>query len=637
MMAVVLEPSILDQLDQAIQNRRSGSAPAEHRSGVNTILEAFAAYESGNDQAVKSLIQGIGLTSPLSEWKLLLRGLIAYSAGEQSKALENFTHLKQNRLPFKLAKPIRAQLDSTFRQTLTQAEQNYFTTELKKLQESPLEKLFSKLQRELNPDKPLSVAFVTAEKIVRELRTAHPDLVEALTVILYSAIEHHGKFEDIARFVRLLGRPKFDPNFHRLEAIRTEIASDYEASVNHCVRYSEWLASSDSVCWPQQLANKMRARVLSKLASLISLRHHNILPESDFEGIRITLELAHQLDPDAEPIALQLFDYYLRVNDTYAVSHGDAFLKKHPSCVKLIQRMLNLTQRAQLHIPALDYARQLLLANPLDQNNREIASNQVLLTVRHFAVIKRIDEAKSLLKQESALLLDQQPAAYHAAQVIFAMREKDEQTAANAMTQLTATAGPGLVSASLLSWALGLGLKPAQRKPYEEQVAETWRVTLRLPDAIKGLKHWLSWKSSSEVLPFRGYQAILKRFEETVSTLFLLAQSPEIIEVEYNNLVMSCSTDLSVKIGKLLIQRPRPTPSVVANYAEVLLNHPKAKRADIRRAIDALIDQQAILRRNRESPDNEHAPRIEELITRLLPRLGIEFSLAQILRRRSRG
>jgi hypothetical protein len=378
--------------------------------------------------------------------------------------------------------------------------------------------------------------------------------------------------------------------------------------------------------------------VLSKLASLIGQRHYKILPESDSARIKIALELAHQLDPDAEPIALQLFDYYLRVNDTTsALIHADAFLKKHQSCLKLIQRMLNLTQSVQLHIPALGYARQLLLANPLDQKNREIASNQVLQTVRHLAVIKRNDEAKSLLEEESALLLDQQPAAYHAAQVIFATREEDEQTAADATTQLTATAGPGLVSASLLSWALGLGLKPAQRKPYEEQVAETWRVTLVLTDAIEGLKHWLSWKGTSEALPFRGYKSILKRFEETVFTLFLLTRSPERITVEYNNLVMTDHTELSIKIGKVLIQSPRSTPSVVANYAEVLLNHPKAKRADIRRAIDALIDQQAILRRNRESPDYEHAQRIDELINRLMSRLGIEFSLAQILRRRSRG
>src|SRR6476620_9732843 len=67
--------------------RGRGALPPTMRAGFDAVWEAFAHYEAGRDPTAFSALQIIGLNSPFVEWKLLLRGLIAYSAGDDGRAL----------------------------------------------------------------------------------------------------------------------------------------------------------------------------------------------------------------------------------------------------------------------------------------------------------------------------------------------------------------------------------------------------------------------------------------------------------------------------------------------------------------------------------------------------------------------
>src|ERR1043165_4093010 len=86
--------------DAAILSGAAGKAalPAELQAGFDAILAAFRHYEAGRDDEARTLLQSIGLQSPFLEWKILLRGLMAYVARDNARALENWQRLDPARL-----------------------------------------------------------------------------------------------------------------------------------------------------------------------------------------------------------------------------------------------------------------------------------------------------------------------------------------------------------------------------------------------------------------------------------------------------------------------------------------------------------------------------------------------------------
>src|SRR5262249_48071548 len=56
------------------------SLPAPLHAPFDLILQAFTHYEAGRDEQARAALQGVGLQSPFIEWKVLLRGLLAYIA-----------------------------------------------------------------------------------------------------------------------------------------------------------------------------------------------------------------------------------------------------------------------------------------------------------------------------------------------------------------------------------------------------------------------------------------------------------------------------------------------------------------------------------------------------------------------------
>ena len=100
-----------------LQQQPAGRAqlPAAYHADFDRILQAFREVEAGQDEPAKTTLQGISLRSPFLEWKLLLRGLLAYYQNDDAKALENFQRLAPERVPARLAASFRQALDPNYR------------------------------------------------------------------------------------------------------------------------------------------------------------------------------------------------------------------------------------------------------------------------------------------------------------------------------------------------------------------------------------------------------------------------------------------------------------------------------------------------------------------------------------------
>ena len=103
-------------IDAAIAQGAAGKTPLppELHAPFDLIVQAFADCEAGRDEQSRTRLQGIGLQSPFLEWKVLLRGLLAFYAKDDVRALENWQRLDPARLPSRLCAPMRAGIDAAF-------------------------------------------------------------------------------------------------------------------------------------------------------------------------------------------------------------------------------------------------------------------------------------------------------------------------------------------------------------------------------------------------------------------------------------------------------------------------------------------------------------------------------------------
>src|SRR5262249_41438768 len=119
-------PELLGHLADAALTREGvapDALPPALRDDLGVVREASRLTEAGQDAAAREALQKVGLRSPFLEWKLLLRGLLAYYQHDDARAVENWQRLDPQRLPARLAAPFRAALDPAFRATQAPAVQ----------------------------------------------------------------------------------------------------------------------------------------------------------------------------------------------------------------------------------------------------------------------------------------------------------------------------------------------------------------------------------------------------------------------------------------------------------------------------------------------------------------------------------
>jgi tetratricopeptide (TPR) repeat protein len=243
--------------DRAVRRRTNAGLPQDLFPGFVAVLTAFEKYEAGDDDAARTALDPIGLRSPFLEWKVLLRGLMAFTAGDDARAVENWQRLQPDRVPARFAAPFRAQIDPSFR--TAELTKEYRAVSFRGLVE-PLERL----RAELGRDRPLSTAFRHAETLVPTLRRIAPDLEPKLARCFYRAILDHGDPADLTKYRQLFGAPADDPEFHRLQALAYEGAGELPTANRHWTAYEKWLATGPAG-WPADLAGRARAIVLYRL------------------------------------------------------------------------------------------------------------------------------------------------------------------------------------------------------------------------------------------------------------------------------------------------------------------------------------------------------------------------------------
>jgi hypothetical protein len=489
--------------------RKSRSAlPDSLQSDFDAIIVAFGQYEAGRDDAARAGLNGIGLNSPFADWKLLLRGLMAYASGDNARAVDNWNRLHAERLPARIAAPLRAAHDRAFRVALPAAKQKRLREAADQLRGRSLSSLRA-IQGKLGQPERFAAALADVAAILPRLDAEMPQLRPILARCFYAAAIH-GDPDAVQRLRLLFDPPADDPTWDRRHALAAEHRGDWGNANRYWRRYEAVL---ERRCEFSD-ADRRRARALvwcrcGDNAMRAAAGPRGSKSKGDAEKCyRRGLEI----DPgvcDAYRGLFELYRIHERLDAAIAVGERLAELEPHNSEVvcelaKMAERhgdwnaAINWFARAGALRP---FDRELVAASNRALRSRAQVSAQAGDAAQAEADLRAVNEATpsiALLSQRAALAF-QIGDVVHGEERASAARAIDEPAAALA----------------LVAEMSRLKIRRPVRAPFEAALRQAWTGPSKITSAIAlaEIAHDQS-RHQAEFRGFKGHLAKVRRYVE---------------------------------------------------------------------------------------------------------------------------
>jgi tetratricopeptide (TPR) repeat protein len=398
-------------VDQAVQQGPAGRTllPESLQTSFDHVLRSFALEAAGSDEVAREALQTIGLQSPFLEWKLLLRGLLAYYQNDDARAIENWQRLNPDRLPARVAAPLRFRIDRDYQLAQPPEAQTALQQQADQLQASPLVNGLRSIQAVLCRDRPLAQAFRQADNLMPQLRKDAPQLIPRLAACFYWSIIQGGQPDDLQRYRRTFGTPPDDPEFARLQALVMEQIPDMPEAHRFWQAFERSVANNPTA-WPGDQGQRVRALVwwhmgnnaanvpnMDHLPNLPPfLRDHPGRPKALKPSAEQCFQQSLKLAPDQLETYEALFHYY-RDQDQKpkAIKAALRLLEKFPDHLATLDALGHLYMGEQEYADALTMFQRASRVNPLDRRLRSQISTAHLFHARTFAEAGRFDEARA--------------------------------------------------------------------------------------------------------------------------------------------------------------------------------------------------------------------------------------------------
>lgn len=470
--------------DAAVQQGAAGRAalPPPLQEDLDRIVNAFQQVESGQDEAARETLQGIGLRSPFLEWKLLLRGLQAYWNNDDVRALENWQRLTAERVPARLAAPYRFLIDPAFRGAQPPALQATLQKQGDRLQGSPLLLHLRGLQATLADKSKLPAALRQAEALLPQVRQEAPQLVPRLARCFYWTILETGP-DDLLRYQRVFGKPPDDLNFHRLQALGYERAGALDEAHHHWQQYEKEIAAHPEN-WPGDQAAHARALIWQRMgrnaASVPPPSRRRASPfdlfglEDPQQPLQPSAEKCLQKSLELAPDLLETHEALIRHHrenkrEARAEKAARELLKHFPDHVPTLELLGDLRRKRGDYAAALELMQQAQRGNALDRRLRRKVSEAHLLLARSHGEAGRFDEARQQFQAALDLSRDADGSAiqahWAACEFKAGAAERAEELVRQALEQAPAAVG---IAFLLLTEIIRLKLDRALKKRFED-------------------------------------------------------------------------------------------------------------------------------------------------------------------------
>jgi tetratricopeptide (TPR) repeat protein len=396
--------------DAALAQGPVGKAalPAELHADFERVTQAFAQVQAEQDEPAREALQAIGLRSPFLEWKVLLRGLVAYYQHDDARALDNWQRLAPDRLPARLAAPFRYLIDRPYRDAQAPEAQAALRKQADRLQGDGTVEPLRALQAALADPNSLTRAFRLAEGLLPALRQQSPQLAARLAACYCWAVITNGSPDDVARYAKAFGSPPDDPTFARLRALAYENARELGEAHKEWQKFEKSVADHPGA-WPAGQAERVRALVWSHMGSNAAaqpdlddpdlppfLRNHPRRPRPLKPSAEECFERSLKLAPDVLETHEKLVDLYRdRRKPKKAEEAARRLLKRFPDHVPTLNVLADLRMEAKDYAEGVELLRRAVRLNPLDRTLRRRLGTAHVFRARDHAESGRFDEARA--------------------------------------------------------------------------------------------------------------------------------------------------------------------------------------------------------------------------------------------------
>ena len=498
--------------------------PAELHAGFDAVVQAFAHSEAGRDDDARAALQAIGLTSPFLEWKLLLRGLLAYQVRDDARAVENWQRLDSQRLPARLAAPLRLGIDPAFRQAQPPATQNSLQQQAARLAGPGGGLRLDELRKALADPKSLAAAFRLAEPVVAALRRDHPKLVARLAHCCFWAIVQHGEPEDLDRYHRVFGPAiASDAELTRLEALALETREMWPEAHAAWETYARYIAESTD--WPGEVGKRAQALIWSRMGQNAATQDGEAQKEVPYmfsgfvekpkplkPGAVECFERSIKLAPDRLDGYLALFHRHREEGQTAkARKVGEELLKRFPDHAETSEALGDLYLETQEPARARDYFEKALAANPLVHRLRAKLTHARQNLALELTLAGKFDAARA--EYEAALAMREgPPAPLYCQWAILELKAGQAERAAELIAKAEQNAGQRLaIRYALVSESIRAKLTPAERKRIAGEMT-TALAQPPTPAEVLALLEAAAGQRQRQLDNFRGQQTHEKNF-----------------------------------------------------------------------------------------------------------------------------
>jgi tetratricopeptide (TPR) repeat protein len=477
--AVVRQRMLGHLADGALRQGAAGcnTLPAELHAGFDAIVQAFAHGAAGRDDEARAALQAIGLQSPFLEWKLLLRGLLAYYVRDDARALENWQRLDPRRVPARLAAPLRLGIDRGYRDAQPAATQNTLKQQAARLAGQAAGGTLDGLRTALADQRSLANAFRIAEQVLPDLRRDRPALVPRLAHCFFWAIVDRGHPEDMDRYRRTFGPLATPVEVARLEALCVEHREMVHDAHEAWQDVARALAQSPQE-WPGEVGKRAQALVWAHLANHAAeyereapkeipflYRDHFEKPAPLKPSAAECLERSIALAPERLEGYLALFHLHRRVGQiAKARKVGQELLQRFPNHAAISEALGDLFLETQEPDKAREYFEKALSANPLERRLR----GKLAHARRNLGLALTLDKkfAAARTEYEAALSLAEGAAGPVLCQwAVLEIKAGADERAAELVARALQAPGQRLaVRYGLVSESIRAKLVPAQKK-----------------------------------------------------------------------------------------------------------------------------------------------------------------------------
>lgn len=259
--------------DLAVLNLNNAKTAApEIRHGAALVIAALDKLDAGQDTDALELLKDISRQSPFADWRLFVRGLIAYYRKDQETAQANWSRLDAERIPGRLT-----QLLNAIRQTdleLTPSDPNLANTI------GALEAALwgAPLLSDLRHLKARAAAgeWIKAAGILRNmrdtLRVVDPGALEGITAYLRNQAIRTADRELLKELTHCTDALPWDPRWNQARAQMLEL--DQDAPSNETVKaWIKYLEDLDQVtCWTPDEITLAKALIHGRLGKTYTLQ-----------------------------------------------------------------------------------------------------------------------------------------------------------------------------------------------------------------------------------------------------------------------------------------------------------------------------------------------------------------------------